>query len=303
MEKKSYKNYGECVFIGNGTVTLGVTTEVGPRVIYFALDGKENVMFEDTDRAYTIDAGEYGIWNNYGGHRLWVSPEVVPETYSPDNSPIKYEFSGNVLTVTQPDTPFGKRLSITIEMDETKPVVSVTNKIVNISDKPADFAAWSITGLTDGGVCVVPMCTKKTGFLANRVLSLWDYTDLADSRFRLGNSEARVRQDTFVPGAFKIGFNNEDGFTSYAVNGQIFVKSISAYDLNARYPDFACNCEVYTNKDFLECELIGELKTYAPGEEAVISEKWCLLDNPEGNEPTPGKIREEVGAKAEALFA
>ena len=300
-EKRAYKNYGECVFLNNGAATIGVTVEVGPRVIYFSLNGKKNVMFEDTDRRFFVDADGYGRWTNYGGHRLWVSPEFVPETYSPDNDPVDYKIDGNVLTLTPPATPFGKQLSVEIVMDETLPAVSVTQRIKNVSDKDSEYAAWSITGLTDGGVCVVPLSNKKTGYLANRVISLWDYTDVNDSRLKFGNDEVRVRQDTFVESALKFGFNNEDGFTSYAVNDQIFVKKVPAYE-NVRYPDYSCNCEVYTNSRFLECEIIGELKTYAPGEEAVISEKWCLLSNDSGFEPTAGKVREEVGAKAEKIF-
>jgi hypothetical protein len=47
----------------------------------------------------------------------------------------------------------------------------------------------------------------------------------------------------------------------------------------AEYPDFCCNYETYTNHLFLECELLGELKSYAPGESAVIREKWAIIKN------------------------
>ena len=45
-------------------------------------------MLEDLDRKFTLDTGDYGTWYNCGGHRLWVAPEFVPETYSPDNDKV-----------------------------------------------------------------------------------------------------------------------------------------------------------------------------------------------------------------------
>ena len=31
ISKRQYKNFGECIFLDNGTVTLGATLDVGPR--------------------------------------------------------------------------------------------------------------------------------------------------------------------------------------------------------------------------------------------------------------------------------
>ena len=31
--KRIYKNFGECIFLDNGIITLGVTLEEGPRII------------------------------------------------------------------------------------------------------------------------------------------------------------------------------------------------------------------------------------------------------------------------------
>lgn len=149
-------------------------------------------------------------------------PEVNPETYYPDNSRVSCEITDNTLTLMPPVTPFGKEFTMIIEMNEASPVVKITHKIRNISEKKAEFAPWSVTSLTHGGVCIIPMSTQKKGYLPNRVISLWDYSDINDSRFRITNSEVRIRQDSYVRKAFKAGFNLEDGYAAYAVNGQIF---------------------------------------------------------------------------------
>lgn len=293
ISEKTYKNYGNCVFMENGRVTLGVTVDVGPRIIYFSLEGRENVMFEDVNRTFFLDT-EYGKWINYGGHRLWFSPELVPETYLPDNSKVEYEINGNTVTFTPPKTAFDKIFRIAVTMSEDEPKVEVEQSIENASDKPLDFAAWSITGLRPGGVSKIPMVTRKSGYLPNRVISLWDYTELDDSRFRLTATEARLRQDNFKKNAFKVGFNVEEGFSCYAVAEQIFVKCFPEYR-DVKYPDYSCNYETYTNDRFLECEVLSEMRTYAPGEKAVVNETWYLFDNENDNEPVLDDIRKKLG--------
>ena len=57
VSNKQYKNFGNCVFLDNGLISLGVTVDLGPRIIYFARRGKENVLFEDVERRFTEPAG------------------------------------------------------------------------------------------------------------------------------------------------------------------------------------------------------------------------------------------------------
>ena len=301
LVEKEYKKFGKCVFLENGTVTLGVTVEFGPRVIYLSRNGKQNIMFEDNERVFSEKAGDIGVWFAYGGHRLWCAPEINPETYYPDNAKVEYDFDGSRLTLCPPVTSFGKKFEMMIEMDSSKPVISLRHRITNVSDSEAEFAAWSITSLTVGGVALVPICRKKTGYLANRVMSLWDYSDIHDSRFDLSNTAAVIRQDANMKNAFKAGFNVEDGFIACAVNDQLFAKCISEYE-NVVYPDYSCNGEVYTNSMFIECEMVGELKKFAPGSTAEISEQWCLFDHESSSLSDPDKYLNEIGAKIKEML-
>ena len=291
VSEREYANFGRCIFLSNGMITVGVTKEVGPRIICFSLDRRSNVLFEDTDRSFSETVEGFGVWYTYGGHRLWCAPETKPETYFPDNSPVSFRTDGGSCIFTARPTDFGKEYSLELTLSDDAPELSITQRIKNISNRTCELAPWSVTGLRPGGVCVVPMSRRESGFLPNRVLSLWDYSDLGDSRFRLTNSEARIRQDKFVKKAFKAGFNVEDGFTAYAVEGQLFVKSFGGYE-DVRYPDYSCNVEVYTNELFLECELLGGLRSYAPGETAELREKWSIFDNSSDREPEIEHIKE-----------
>ena len=164
ITEKEYKSFGKCVFMENDVCTVAVTVEFGPRVIYFSMKDKQNVMLEDEQGLFTLDVDGYGTWRNRGGHRLWVAPELVPETYNPDNDPVEYKVNGSEVSFKPPVTPFKKQLETIVKLDDNKAAVQVTQRITNLDDKEADFALWSITGLTAGGTAVIPMCTRKAGY-------------------------------------------------------------------------------------------------------------------------------------------
>lgn len=269
-----YKNYGNCVCMENGRIKLIATADFGPRIIFFGFCDGPNVLFEDYERNfYEINSG-YGIWYAYGGHRLWCAPEKIPETYIPDNSKVNVQFDGNTLTLTPPKTIFDKQFALICTMNDDDSV-TIKNTIVNCSDKPMEFAPWSVTGLAPGGTEFIPLCRDNNGFLPNRTMSLWSYSDIYDSRFKLSNGYALLTQDKNAEAAFKAGFNVTEGYIAYILGGQVLTVSVEAHR-KVEYPDFCCNFETYTNNLFLECEILGELKSYLPGETASITEKWEL---------------------------
>lgn len=288
--ERNYKSFGRCVFLENENTLLGVCIDAGPRIIYYSMKGRENILFEDNERRFSENTDGYGTWYAYGGHRCWIAPEVKPETYYPDNQAVSYSFESGVLHLLPPATPFGKQVELEIELDSRSSSARITQRITNISGKEAVFAPWSVTGLRPGGICMIPLSKRKSGFLPNRVMSLWDYSDIADKRFFISNDMAQVRQDSSEQKAFKAGFNVEDGFTVYAADDQLFIKSFGEYR-DVRYPDYSCNFEIYTNSLFLECEVLGEQRSYLSGESAEISEVWQLLDNCSGTLPQIESIK------------
>lgn len=270
-----YGSFGNCVCLENGRIKLIATADAGPRIIFFgAVDG-ENMLFEDNDRNfYEINRG-YGVWYAYGGHRIWTAPEMMPETYLPDNSGVVYNYCNNTLTLTAPQTIFGKQISMEITMDDDNSV-TILNIIENCSGKPSVFAPWSITGLSAGGTEYIPLCKEDNGFLPNKTMALWSYSDIKDERFTLTNEYAMLKQNPENKNAFKVGFNVTDGFIEYEKGSHIFRLTFDDYK-KVEYPDYSCNFETYTNHLFLECELLGELKSYVPNEKAVIREKWEII--------------------------
>lgn len=288
----SYQNFGRCICLENGVIRLIATLDVGPRIIYFSTRGNENILFEDVRRDFCELTKGYGTWYAYGGHRLWSAPEVMPETYYPDNSRVEWDFTDGVLTLTPKATPFGKQFSLSVTMSDGNSV-RIRNEIRNISDGPAKFAPWSVTGLAGGGTEFVPLNRAQTGFLPNRTMALWSYSDIRDARFALTDSYASLLHDTKAETAFKAGFNVTDGFAVYCAGNQVFTLKFGGYDDSISYPDFACNFETYTNKHFLECELLGALREYQPGESAVIEETWEIRETDLTPEQTVASLIQE----------
>jgi len=81
----NYLSIPNCVQIDNGSANVIISTEFGPRILYYALDGGENILGWHPEAAVET---EFGIWKPYGGHRLWLAPENMPISYTPDNGKV-----------------------------------------------------------------------------------------------------------------------------------------------------------------------------------------------------------------------
>lgn len=279
----SYENYGKCLKLENDVAELYVTIDVGPRIIKYNLKGCENMMFNDLERNHTEKGEDFdrcfypgAAWYIYGGHRLWASPELYPSSYYPENDPVEYEIDGNTVRLTPPPQKYTNlqfRTEITMDCCSSK--VTVHHSIENLFCKPVTVAPWALSVMAPGGVETIPMPKRSTGYLANRVLSLWDYTDMADPRVTWGKDFITLRQDSAMEQPFKIGLNVEHGWAKYENRGQVFTKHFS-YDPELTYPDYGVCFETYTCARFTEIETVGELKELKPGERVEHEEQWEL---------------------------
>ena len=78
--------------ISNGVANVAISTERFARVVYYGLEGSENIL--GLHPAAEVST-ELGIWKPIGGHRLWVAPESMPLSYAPD-APLRAERRGEL---------------------------------------------------------------------------------------------------------------------------------------------------------------------------------------------------------------
>lgn len=300
IKEVAYKNYGKCLAISNDSMEMFVTIDIGPRIIKCNLLGKNNMMFEDTDRTTFQDVSSlYGAdkkWYIYGGHRIWMSPESLPLTYYPDNDKVVYstftngaEFTPSVQAVT------GMQASMKIEMDESQPKVKITHTLTNTKKEPVTGSLWCLSVMAPGGTSLTVQPTEDTGLLANRSLIIWPYNKMTDKRMVITDKYITVTQDKNADRNIKFGINNTFGKTAYVNDGQAFVKSVE-YIHGANYPDNGCSVEVFSNQYFEEVESLSPLKTLGKNESITHIEEWQLFDGIEIGEKTDAAL-DEVAAK------
>ena len=279
-----YKNFGKCLEVSNGVVDILVTLDIGPRILRYGFCGKENMFFEDIDREQTYAEDDmqylYGqdkVWYIYGGHRLWVAPEY-PETYYPDNDPIRYEkiengaiFYNDVQAIT------GLRLTIKVEfLGETE--LKLTHYVTNESGESQDYALWTLTALGKDGVEILKQNVSDTGMQPNRLMRFWTYSRISDPRVNYGSKFITLKQDRNNTDSFKLGLDLEDATALYVKNGVMFRKQYTHYP-ETLYPDDGCSFETFTNNRFLEYESLGEFGPKPDGSISTHIETWKLYDN------------------------
>ena len=280
VEKVSYMNLPNCYRLSNGTVEVIVTTDVGPRIIRYGFPGGANILAEMPDAVVKTD---FGDWKPWGGHRLWHAPEVIPRSYSPDNTPIEFKLLGTkgiqLIQPVEPKTGIQKEMTVTLDAEGSG--VTVNHKLTNKGVWGTQLAPWALTIMNGGGVTIIPQepyISHDDFVLPARPLVLWHYTDLGDPRWSIGKKYIRLRTEATLAEPQKVGVLNKQGWAAYSREKLLFLKRFP-YRGDAHYPDYGSNCETYTAGTFMEVETLGHLQHLEPGQSAEHAERWFLFNN------------------------
>ena len=276
MESLDFPPVGKCARIVSGKFEALVSLDCGPRVIRLGKIDGLNLFKVFPDCGPLGDAG----CKLYGGHRLWVGPEVAELTYHADNAPVVASQNGGWSTFASGLDPRGIRKVISIR--RASGGFELVHRLTNECTATMEVFPWCLTVMAEGGECLFPLPTFASH--SERVtpaapLVLWSYTNLEDARWRLGPRVGRLRQANAPPQ--KLGAMIRQGYAAYALEGQVFLKRFDFIE-GARYPDMGCNFETFTKEDMLEVECLGPKVRLAPGESTELKETWSLL---EGNPP------------------
>jgi hypothetical protein len=217
----------------------------------------------------------------------------VERTYYPDNTAVAVSQHGNAtrFTAQREELPPGSNLQkeLEIELAATGSQVRIRQRVRNDDTRSTTLAPWSPTMMRAGGSAILPLSPRiamdKDHYSPVGVFGIWSFTDLADPRWVLGTAYIQLRHLANPQGHFKEqmgGVYNSAGWGAYFRQGYLFVKR-AAVITGARYPDFGCNFEVFTNPDFIELETLGPLVELRPGEVVEHVERWWLFaDVPSG---------------------
>ncbi len=283
LEQINYRGWQNAYRMANSTVEIVVLADVGPRIIYYGFLDGENIFHEITEQAGLTEGNNFRL---YGGHRLWIWPELE-RTYYPDNSPVTMSRTGESVRFTAPEesSPLGCNLQkeFEIRLDEVGTRVTIMHVITNRGSHTMKLAPWAPSMMRAGGRAILPLPPRapmdKDHFQSVGPLTLWSFTDLTDPRWIFGTEYIQLRQQVDSKRRFQeqmAGIFNPSGWGAYFLNGTLFIKRASVF-AGAEYPDFGCNFEVFTNSEFLELETLGPKIQLEPAQCINHAEQWTLF--------------------------
>jgi len=271
VSKVNSSGFESCYEIASGNKKLIVTTQVGPRIIFFGFekDSDSNVLFVDNER-------KLGLWDwkVYGGHRFWVSPETR-DSYASDNKKCEVIEENDAISFINFDekTQLEKKLTISIEKENFIVKHTLTNK----GEMLYYGGIWGLTCIPVEGVIFFPWVTP--GDWRIKKIIYWEKwpgqsTNIESKQFVKGKNLFLVYPNGETS---KVGTTGYDGFIGVANKNYTFVKKYD-YIQGAIYPDDNCSIEVYTSKNFCELETLSPLTTLFPNYSLEHKEKWILFD-------------------------
>lgn len=277
-EKINYEGWPNCIRLYNDQIELIVATDIGPRIVKFGFINKQNFLYLVPEHRGTTGGDE---WRIYGGHRLWLAPEVIPFSYNPDNDEVEFVVEDNYIKLIQSKeriTGIVKEMEITLSPDKNE--VKVLHRLTNRNAGEVELSVWPITMLATGGTAIIPQEPYGEGdnfLLPARALALWQYTKMNDPRWIWGERFIQAKQDPEFTSEQKIGITNRQGWTAYCLNNEVLIKK---FDFNSSdvYPDYNCNNEIYISENYLEIETLGSLVKLKANEKVEHTEHWLLAE-------------------------
>ncbi len=250
-----------------------VTLEVGPRVLFWGKAGGDNMLV-----VHEADAGTLGghKFKSYGGHRLWIAPEIALRTFQPDNDAVLASMDDETAVFTSPPDKFFMQKEMRITPISSG--FSVLHRVYNHSPYDAEMALWTPTQCA-GGEVIFPLpefAPHHEVVLPALPLVHWTYTKMSDPRWTWGDHVVRLAFDP-AQGPQKVGALVKEGVAVCSNLGQVFLKRFG-YDPSKTYPDYNCNFEMFTNQSILEIESLGPVVAVESQGFADHEERWYLFD-------------------------
>ena len=245
----------------------------GPRIVGLGWTAGPNLLAETPGLGWDTPHGRYEL---LGGHRLWFAPEDPERVAVPDHDGLAVERLPDGLRLVGAVEP-GTGLVRTIEVcvDPELPVLEVRHELCNGGTQPLELAPWSITQVPFGGRVLLPQAPAVPGHQVRptRTVVLWPYTSWEDPRLRIRDDLVTV--DGIAGDELKVGLFDDAGWVAYVRDGTALVRRFVPAS-GEPHTDLGCNVETYSDTRIFELEVLGPMRTLAPGDTAVLDERWEL---------------------------
>jgi hypothetical protein len=176
LYRTNYHGWENSIWVSNGQVEAIIVPEVG-RIMQFRFAGETDSPFWENQETAGLSSGQPGsseavVWREYGGDRVWPSPQIewgnVMSTNWPppaafDGSRVQAQVNGWVVTLSYPADPnFGIRVKRRIELPAGQTKMEVFTEFEKLDNKTIDAGVWVLTQLKDpvGLYARLPMLSK-----------------------------------------------------------------------------------------------------------------------------------------------
>jgi hypothetical protein len=254
-----------------------VLAKSGPRIVRLGRAGGPNLLAETPGLGWETPHGRYEL---LGGHRLWFAPEDPERVAAPDLDRLTVErLPGGLRLRGAAEPGTGLVRTIEVRLDPVLPVLDVRHELCNAGAQPLDLAPWSITQVPFGGRVLLPQSPAVAGHRVrpSRIIVLWPYTSWDDPRICIRDDLVTV--DGVAGDELKLGLFDDEGWVAYARGDTALVRRFTPA-AGEPHTDLGCNVETYSDTGIFELEVLGALRTLAPGETALLEERWELRQLP-----------------------
>jgi hypothetical protein len=291
---EGYKGLGRALRLSTAALEAIVTLDVGPRIMHISLPGRPNMFADDCGLKEELPDGS--VFEYFGGHRVWHSPEAFPRSYVSDSQPLdRYELTGDGIVMVQAEEAW-THIVKTVEMRFKAESVVVRSSLTNEGAWPIETAVWSLFLGAPNGRLLLPVTQRGAGLLPSTHYVSWPYTRMDDPRLHWGRRFIVLDHDETNSTPLKLGYPNESGWLAYVNNGCCFVKTF-AHELGAPYPDRGCSCEAYSAGWGIDIESLSPLQVVKPGRTISHEEEWFVFDCPQ----RPSTDEDEIADLLEPL--
>ena len=283
VSQEEYHGWSGVYRLSNGTVDLVFVPRIG-RIMRYGYVGERNVLWENTALAgKTTDLSRLGAdWQNYGGDKLWPSPQSKwgwPPDPTSDSGPQTVRVTPNRhLLVTGPASlKYGVRFQREIALNPTGTGVTIRNTMTNSGASPVEWGVWEVAQTDD---------PEGTGFAAAAKTSFPQGYKLfgdqipPDGQVTLNRGVVMIRRR--ADRSAKIGTRSPDGRIESRW-GALRFRISGDFPKSDAYPDDGCAQEIYTSDDpnrYVEMELLGPVRKLRAGAASALVTHWSLDRTP-----------------------
>jgi len=300
----------------NSWIKLSIAPNLGGRLIQLEMDGHEFFFVNSSLEGCEPDStrlGANGSWLNFGGEKIWPSPQGwdTPNQWPGPPDPVLdggvyslSEISDNFIKLTSPFDPFtGLQIEKEVKLSDSTSEIIVNASFCNKSDIQREWSIWPVLQMNTSEmdvedqykvICPVnPKSKFPNGYkIMHGLVNCPQYKINAD-----GNMELDYQ---YLVG--KIGLDADSGWTAFidAQSGKVFVLMFQ-FEENMPYPEdtsiqfwTAGKGLVYSrnvirehrddkelNPPYLEMELLSPLKMIQPGESIHFEYRMLTCTIPE----------------------